>query len=197
MNILSALRDVYEECKPIFDYEIYALGYTDKDIEEAIQENVFEELTGVNCIPCRIFYLVYYDKEFDLYFRLYKNSEDVITKYFVGTDFEHGYFYGLTLQNILGISTQVPAVTYIKSTRATAVVEFAQYRIEPDADYKPEDFDYIKLAMINANRGCIEYDIRGKIAELERKCTDKAKLARYEQREKANPWNACNLTYRP
>lgn len=67
MNILDILKNKYKECEPIFDYEIYALGFTDKDIEDTIKDNEFEELDKIDIVPCRIFYLVGYNEKFNIY----------------------------------------------------------------------------------------------------------------------------------
>lgn len=180
MNILPQLRAKYETCTPIFDYELYALGFTDADIAETLAPNVLEELTGVAVIPCRIFYLVDYNAEFKLYFRLLPSSEKLIEKYFLGEHFEYGFYSGLTLQNLLGISTQVPAKTYLKSVRAQTPIAYGSFVIQPAPDYRPEDADYIQLAAYHVYRGLAEYDVHDRVKALEAKCTDLDKLHRYE-----------------
>ena len=44
MNILNELKSRFEVAEPIFDYEIYDLGYTDSDIDDTLESNIFEEL---------------------------------------------------------------------------------------------------------------------------------------------------------
>lgn len=181
MNILSILKDKYKECEPIFDYEIYDLGFTDKDIEDTFKYNVFEELNKVDIIPCRIFYLVGYNEKFNIYFRLNKESEDIINKYFIGKDYEFGYVFGLSLQNRVGISTQVPRNIYIKSNRTDKEIKYNYFIIEPDKDYEFGDFKYVQLAEMLKYQDSAEYSLSETINKLKSECTDIQKLKKYEE----------------
>lgn len=181
MNILDILKNKYKECEPIFDYEIYALGFTDKDIEDTIKDNEFEELDKIDIVPCRIFYLVGYNEKFNIYLRLFKSSDAIVIKYFVGNDFQYGYLYGLSLQNMLGISTQVPRDIYIKSTKVDSEIKYSHFVIEPDKEYTESDFKYIELAEILKYQGMAEYDLSGRLKELKNVCIDTKRLNKYRE----------------
>ena len=181
MNILDILKNKYKECEPIFDYEIYALGFTDKDIEDTIKDNEFEELDKIDIVPCRIFYLVGYNEKFNIYLRLFKSSDAIVIKYFVGNDFQYGYLYGLSLQNMLGISTQVPRDVYIKSNRTDKKIKYSHFVIEPDKDYRSGDFKYVQLAEMLKYQDRAEYTVDGKIDQLKKVCIYNQKLERYKE----------------
>lgn len=182
MNILNELKSKFNIAEPIFDYEIEQMGYSVSDIEDTIKSGVFEELNGVDFIPCRIFYLVGYSEFTGSNIILYRNSLSLIEKYFIGDDFEFGYYSGLTLQNKLGLSTQVPSKLSIQSNRATDIIDNEYFYIIPNTSYKRSDFDYICLAEILNFNGDIEYDLSKTLKELNSKCKDKSKLEKYIKR---------------
>ena len=103
-----------------------------------------------------------------IYLRLFKSSDAIVIKYFVGNDFQYGYLYGLSLQNMLGISTQVPRDIYIKSNRTDKKIKYSHFVIEPDKDYRSGDFKYVQLAEYIKYQGNAEYTVDGKIAELKK-----------------------------
>lgn len=179
MNILNELKSRFEVAEPIFDYEIYDLGYTDSDIIDTLESNVFEELSGVDFVPCRIFYLVGYSDFTQDYIKLYDNSLSVIEKYFLGNNFEFGYYFGLTLQNKLGLSTQVPSKVLIQSSKTNKFIDTQFAFIVPNNSYTREDLDYICLAEILKFNERPEYDLSKIVKSLELKCTDEAKLMKY------------------
>lgn len=179
MNILNELKSRFEIAEPIFDYEIYDLGYENNDIIDTLESNVFEEVSGVDFIPCRVFYLVGYSDFTQDYIKLYDNSLSVVEKYFLGSNFEFGYYFGLTLQNKLGLSTQVPSKISIQSNKATKFIDTQFVSIVPNNSYTKEDLDYICLAEILKFNERPEYDLLKTIQSLKLKCTDEAKLMKY------------------
>lgn len=146
MNILNELKSRFEVAEPIFDYEIYDLGYTDSDIIDTLESNVFEELSGVDFVPCRIFYLVGYSDIFNLYERLDNTSTSIIFKYFVGNDFEYGYLDGFCSLNRLKLSNQICFSYTIKSCRAKKEFELSQVKILPESN----NIDYKLTMCVNA-----------------------------------------------
>lgn len=182
MNILDKLKEKFDTVEPIFDYEIYELGFSDEDIADTLEQNKFEELIGVSEIPCRIFYIVGYSDFLNDYIRLFNTSESVITKYFLGKNFEFGFYYGLTLQNKLGLSTQVPAKIYIQSNKAKQNMNVGYFVIISNEDYVKDDSNYICLAEILNFKGEFEYDISLIYEDLSKKCTDLNKLNMYKSR---------------
>lgn len=179
MNILSELKSKFDIAEPIFDYEIAQMGYSIEDIEETLEINVFEEILGVDFIPCRIFYLVGYSDFTQDYIKLYDSSISVIEKYFLGYNFEFGYYSGLTLTNKLGLSTQVPSKVSIQSNKATEFIDTQFVSITPNSSYSRDDLDYICLAEILKFNGRPEYDLSEIVQNLKSKCADEVKLAKY------------------
>ena len=106
----------------------------------------------------------------------------MIEKYFIGDDFEFGYYSGLTLQNKLGLSTQVPSKLSIQSNRTTDIIDNEYFYIIPNTSYKRSDFNYICLAEILNFNGDMEYDLSKTLKELNSKCKDKSKLEKYIKR---------------
>lgn len=184
MNILNELKAKFDTVEPIFDYEIYEMGYSDTDIADTLEENVFEEVAGVVIVPCRVFCLVSYSELLVDYIRLFNTSESIITKYFIGNNFEYGFYYGLTLQNKLGISTQVPRQVFLQSNRIDKDIEYACYTIISNTTYTASDKSYICLSEILNYDGCIEYNIKDKLDRLKNECTDKELLSKYLRKEK-------------
>ena len=107
--------------------------------------------------------MVGYNEKFNIYLRLFKSSDAIVIKYFVGNDFQYGYLYGLSLQNMLGISTQVPRDIYIKSNRTDKKIKYSYFVIEPDKDYRSGDFKYVQLAEMLKYQDRAEYTVDGKI----------------------------------
>lgn len=152
MNKLSIVKEKFDIIEPIFDYELYDLGFSDKDISDTLEENVFEELFGVDIIPCRIFYLVSYSKEFDLYGRLNKDSNSITLKYFIGNKFEYGYLDGFCSLNFLKLSNQVCFSYNIKSVRADKVLKYSKFNISPI-----KECDYLLIMCVNAFKYFSDY----------------------------------------
>lgn len=182
MNRLEELKSKFDIAEPIFDYELTEMGFSDKDIKDTLEENVFEELFGVDYVPCRIFYIVGYSDFTKDYIRLYDSSLSIIEKYYIGKDFDYGYYFGLTLQNKIGLSTQVPSKVYIKSNRAVSNISNDLFVIESDICYSRSDLEYIYLAEVLNFNGRPEYDISEIVNTLKSKCVDEKKLERYLNR---------------
>lgn len=139
MNIINQLKEKFNTTEPIFDYEIYDLGYSDIDISDTLENNVFEEILGVSLIPCRIFTLVEYVEFFDDYLKVNKDSEEVIYKYFLGKDFEYGCLDGFCSLNKLGLSNQVCFSMVVKSLRVKEKAIFNNITLLP-SENKYNDF---------------------------------------------------------
>lgn len=146
MNILDKLKSKFDIAEPIFDYEIEQMGYSVCDIENTLKTNVFEELKGVDFIPCRIFYLVGYSELFDLYQRLDNNSTSIIFKYFIGNNFEYGYLDGFCSLNMLNLSNQVCFSFVIKSCRVNSEFSFNGFTLLPEDN----NIDYKLTMCVNA-----------------------------------------------
>ena len=131
MNILETLEEKFNTVEPIFDYEIYELGYTDSDIADTLKENVFEEINIDESfgIKSKAYTLVQYSELFNLYTKVQGNSEQIIIKYYIGNNNEYGYYSYLTLYNKLGLSTQVPNIMYIDSIRVDKSINIGNYII--------------------------------------------------------------------
>lgn len=125
MNILADLKSKFNTIEPIFDYELYSLGYTDADIADTLKENEFEEvkIDKTFCIPCRAYTLVEYSEIFDAYSKVSGQSEQLIYKYYIGNNYEYGYLDGFCSLNVLGLSTQVCGTYTIKSRRAESSID--------------------------------------------------------------------------
>ena len=133
MNIINELREKFDIVEPIFDYELYNLGYTDEDIFDTLKENEFEELSGVDIIPNRIFYLVGYSELFNLYSKL-SNLDAVVFKYFIGKDYEYGCLVGFSALNILNLSNQVSFSYTVLSNRVDNIIVYNNFKIVPSKD---------------------------------------------------------------
>lgn len=179
MDILDRLKEKFDIAEPIFEYELFDLGYSMDDIESALKEDIFEELFGVDFIPCRIFYLVGYSEFLRNNIKLYNRSTKLVEKYFLGNDFEFGFYFGLTLQNRIGLSTQMPLRLYIQSNRVTEIVDRDFFYVKPNICYKRCDLDYICLAEILKFNGTFDYDISETLKKLRLVCTDSIILNRY------------------
>lgn len=125
MNLVETLKTKYRSIDPIFDTDIYALGYTDTDIEESLKENVFEEVKVDDSlgVRCKIYTLVDYDELFDMYTKVNSKDEQIVIKYYIGENYEYGYFTGFSSLNKIGYSNQICAVYEIKSTKAKEKLE--------------------------------------------------------------------------
>ena len=44
MNILGILKEKFSPTEPIFDYEIYDLGYSDRDIDDTLEKMYLRSL---------------------------------------------------------------------------------------------------------------------------------------------------------
>lgn len=146
MNILDELKSKFNIAEPIFDYEIEEMGYSVEDINDTLKADVFEELQGVEFIPCRIFYLVGYSDLFNLYERLDKDSTNIIFKYFIGNNFEYGYLDGFCALNMLKLSNQVCFSYSIKSCRVNNELKLNQVQLLPEKN----NLDYKLIMCINA-----------------------------------------------
>lgn len=160
MNILADLKSKFNTIEPIFNYELYSLGYTDADIADTLKENEFEEvkIDKTFCIPCRAYTLVEYIDLIDCYSKVDARSEQLIYKYYIGNDNEYGYFDSLTLYNRLGLSTQVSSITYIASNRVSKDLVINGYTIKCNKSYKKSDLPYIYLSTIINFKYSIEYN---------------------------------------
>ena len=82
---------------------------------------------------------------------------------------------------MLGISTQVPRVIYIKSNRTDKKIKYSHFVIEPDKDYRSGDFKYVQLAEMLKYQDRAEYTVDGKIDQLKKVCIYNQKLERYKE----------------
>lgn len=188
MNILRVLEEKFNTLEPIFDYEIYELGYTDLDINDTLKENVFEEIDidkSFN-INNKAYTLVKYSELFDLYTRVEGNSEQIIIKYYIGNNNEYGYYSYLTLYNKLGLSTQVPNIVYIDSIRVDNNLNIGNYVINKLDKYDKEDLPYIYLSTIFNFDYEIEYSIDNIYDKLKDKVNDIDKLIKMTKEERRN-----------
>ena len=134
MNILGILKEKFNPTEPIFDYEIYDLGYSDRDIDDTLQKNVFEEFENELPVKVRTFSFV----EYSDFFKCYIQSADkgfVVSKYYIN-DWKSGYLNGFCSLNKLGLSTQNLFTIDICSSRVSEYVEINSlgyiYKIYPD-----------------------------------------------------------------
>lgn len=132
MNIVDNLKSKYREGVPIFDYEIFEMGYTQDDINESLKLGSFEEFE-TDVVPVKVYCLVNYSFCTELSIDLcIKCSEyDVILKYYMGNNFEYGYLDGFCALNYLGLSNQVCFQITIASSRITYEVKLDNIRVIP------------------------------------------------------------------
>lgn len=178
MNLVETLKTKYRSIDPIFDTDIYGLGYTDTDIEESLKENVFEEVkvdTSLG-VKCKVYTLVDYDDLFDMYTKVNSKDEQIVIKYYIGENYEYGYFTGLTLYNKLGISTQVPNICYIASSRIDKDTEIPGFCITALKKYNSSDVYYIYLSTLINNYDKVEYKTNNIIENLKKNIKDLPKL---------------------
>lgn len=178
MNLVETLKTKYRSIDPIFDTDIYGLGYTDADIEESLKENVFEEVkvdTSLG-VKCKVYTLVDYDGLFDMYTKVNSKDEQIVIKYYIGENYEYGYFTGLTLYNKLGISTQVPNICYIASSRIDKDTEIPGFCITALKKYNSSDVYYIYLSTLINNYDKVEYKTNNIIENLKKNIKDLPKL---------------------
>lgn len=125
MNLVETLKTKYRSIDPIFDTDIYRLWYTDIDIEASLKENVFEEVKVKASlgVKCKVYTLVDYDDLFDLYTKVNSKDEQIVIKYYIGENYEYGYFTGFSSLNKIGYSNQVCAVYEIKSIKVNKKLE--------------------------------------------------------------------------
>lgn len=188
MNILETLEKKFNTVEPIFDYEIYELGYTDSDIKDTLKENVFEEINIDESfgIKSKAYTLVQYSELFDLYTKVQGNSEQIIIKYYIGNNNEYGYYSYLTLYNKLGLSTQVPNITYIDSIRVDKSINIGNYIINKIDEYNKEDLPYIYLSTIFNFEYEVEYSLDNIFNKLKDKVDDIDKVLKMTKKER---WN--------
>lgn len=186
MNILSILREKFNSIEPIFDYEIYKLGYTDSDINDTLKKNVFEEI-NINKsfnINCKAYTLVQYSSLFSLYTKVDGNSDQLIIKYYIGTENEYGYYSYITLYNKLGLSTQVPNIIYINSIRTNENIDILNYKISKIENYSKDELPYIYLSTIFNFESNIEYSMDRMYNKLKEKVNDIDKLLKMTKKDK-------------
>ena len=189
MNILETLEEKFNTVEPIFDYEIYELGYTDSDIADTLKENVFEEINIDESfgIKSKAYTLVQYSELFNLYTKVQGNSEQIIIKYYIGNNNEYGYYSYLTLYNKLGLSTQVPNIMYIDSIRVDKSINIGNYIINKIIDeYSKEDLPYIYLSTIFNFEYEVEYSLDNIFNKLKDKVVDIDKVLKMTKKER---WN--------
>lgn len=188
MNILETLEKKFNTVEPIFDYEIYELGYTDSDIKDTLKENVFEEINIDESfgIKSKAYTLVQYSELFNLYTKVQGNSEQIIIKYYIGNNNEYGYYSYLTLYNKLGLSTQVPNITYIDSIRVDKSINIGNYIINKIDEYSKEDLPYIYLSTIFNFEYEVEYSLDNIFNKLKDKVDDIDKVLKMTKKER---WN--------
>lgn len=177
MNKLSLIKEKFNQdvIEPIFDYELYELGITDEDIEDTLEEKVFERVE-TDLVPCKVFTLVLYAELFDLYSKYEGTEDDIVYKYYIGKNNEYGYVTGLALLNKLGLITQNAFYVKIVTNRDVRVSTIGRNELIEDKNYKVEDLPYIYLKTIIDFGSFIEYDISDRIDSLKSKITDKDKL---------------------
>lgn len=188
MNILDVLKSNFDCLDPIFDYEIYKLGYTDKDISDTLQKNVFEEIIPDKSfnIKSRVFNLVAYSEILDQYVPIDGKSEQLVIGYYIGRNNEYGYPDFLNLYNKLGLSTQVPFTTYIASTRVDSDTEFGRYKIRKLEGYDKSMLPYIYLSTVLNFKYEIEYPLDDIYRKLSTGVTDLDTLLKFtDDKEKA------------
>lgn len=108
MNILGVLKSKFKVVEPIFERDILALGYSLDDINDTLEENVFEKV-AVNIQGFdfgNVYVLPQYSELFDLYARSIDKFE-LIRIYFLGDNFEKGYYSGVFILNVLGLCNQM------------------------------------------------------------------------------------------
>lgn len=178
MNLVETLKTKYRSIDPIFDTDIYKLGYTDIDIEASLKENVFEEVKVATSlgVKCKVYTLVDYDDLFDLYTKVNSKDEQIVIKYYIGENYEYGYFTGLTLYNKIGISTQVPNICYIASSRVDKDMEIPGFYITALKKYNSSDVYYVYLSTIINNYDKAEYNMNNMIDSLKNNIKDLSKL---------------------
>lgn len=178
MNLVETLKTKYRSIDPIFDTGIYSLGYTDADIEESLKENVFEEVKvdASLGVKCKVYTLVDYDDLFDMYTKVNSKDEQIVIKYYIGENYEYGYFTGLTLYNKLGISTQVPNICYIASSRVNKDKEIPGFCITALKKYNSSDAYYVYLSTLINNYDKVEYKTNNIIENLKNNIKDLSKL---------------------
>lgn len=188
MNILETLEKKFNTVEPIFDYEIYELGYTDSDIADTLKENVFEEVNIDESfgIKSKAYTLVQYSELFNLYTKVQGNSEQIIIKYYIGNNNEYGYYSYLTLYNKLGLSTQVPNIMYIDSIRVDKSINIGNYVINKIDEYSKEDLPYIYLSTIFNFEYEVEYSLDNIFNKLKDKVVDIDKVLKMTKKER---WN--------
>lgn len=188
MNILETLEKKFNTVEPIFDYEIYELGYTDSDIADTLKENVFEEINIDESfdIKSKAYTLVQYSELFNLYTKVQGNSEQIIIKYYIGNNNEYGYYSYLTLYNKLGLSTQVPNIMYIDSIRVDKSINIGNYIINKIDEYSKEDLPYIYLSTIFNFEYEVEYSLDNIFNKLKDKVVDIDKVLKMTKKER---WN--------
>lgn len=186
MNILETLEKKFNTVEPIFDYEIYELGYTDSDIADTLKENVFEEVNIDESfgIKSKAYTLVQYSELFNLYTKVQGNSEQIIIKYYIGNNNEYGYYSYLTLYNKLGLSTQVPNIMYIDSIRVDKSINIGNYIINKIDEYSKENLPYIYLSTIFNFEYEVEYSLDNIFNKLKDKVVDIDKVLKMTKKER-------------
>ena len=125
MNILNNLKSNFGLVEPIMEQQILDLGYTKEDIEDTLEENVFEKVDLG--IPEFDFGNVYVLPEYVDLLEEYVNTvseQDFILKYFTGNNFEYGYFSGLCVMNVIHLSEQMFMEKVIYSIRTNKELYF-------------------------------------------------------------------------
>lgn len=147
MNLVETLKTKYRSIDPIFDTDIYGLGYTDADIEESLKENVFEEVKvdASLGVKCKVYTLVDYDDLFDMYTKVNSKDEQIVIKYYIGENYEYGYFTGFSSLNKIGYSNQICAVYEIKSIKAKEKLEINIGNFKYIIDIIDKDLDSRKF----------------------------------------------------
>lgn len=118
MNILNILKERFDVVTPIFERDVLALGYSIDDINETLEENVFERVKpGVQGFDFgNIYVLPQYSQLFDSYSKIIDELR-LIKDYFIGKNFEFGYFSGIAILNVLGLCNQMFLSQEIFSSR--------------------------------------------------------------------------------
>lgn len=150
MNKLSLIKEKFNQdvIEPIFDYELYELGITDEDIEDTLEEKVFERVE-TDLVPCKVFTLVLYAELFDLYSKYEGTEDDIVYKYYIGKNNEYGYVTGFAALNGLRLSNQTVFSGYeIKSIRTDREITVKNMLILP-IKYK-DDRTFVLEAYLEA-----------------------------------------------
>lgn len=121
MNILGVLKSKFKVVEPIFERDILALGYSLDDINDTLEENVFEKV-DVNIQGFdfgNVYTLVEYDNLLDNYFKCSDFNLSAIELFFTGFNNSLGYRFGFSALNLIGLSNQVCCSIDIKSKLVT------------------------------------------------------------------------------